>query len=91
MCIISQHDPKKNREELSIKQINKDADKKLFKPNMWFEGSRNTVPDQNDPQTPGTNNLFFETAMWHVDVPQTNTIRWHIASSSGTEKNVRKM
>jgi hypothetical protein len=45
-----------------------------------------TLPDQNGPQTPGINNLLFETAMWQVDVPQTNTIRWHIDSSSDTDR-----
>lgn len=43
------------------------------------------VPDQNGPHTPGINNLFLETAMWQVEVPQTKTIRWHIASSLATE------
>jgi hypothetical protein len=45
---------------------------------------RVTVPDQNGPQTPGINGLFFETAIWHVDVPHTKTMRRHISSSSGT-------
>lgn len=43
------------------------------------------VPDQNGPHTPGINNLFRDTAIWQVEVPQTNTIRWHIASSSFSE------
>jgi hypothetical protein len=45
---------------------------------------KTTVPDKNGPQTPGINSFSFETAMWHVDVPQTKTMRWHIASSSNT-------
>lgn len=41
-----------------------------------------SVPDQKGPQTPGMNNLVLDTAMWHVEVPHTSTIRLLIASSS---------
>lgn len=44
--------------------------------------SSKVIPDQNGPQTPGMNNLLLDTAMWQVEVPQTKTMRRHIASSS---------
>ena len=43
------------------------------------------LPDQNGPQTPGMKSLFSETTIWHVEVPQTKTIRWHRASLSDSE------
>jgi hypothetical protein len=64
------------------KQTNRDAGKDHREVNN--KDMKATVPDKNGPQTPGINNFFFETAMWHVDVPQTKTMRWHIASSSDT-------
>jgi hypothetical protein len=47
----------------------------VIEKNKKYIFEKAAVPDQNGPQTPGINNLFFETAMWHVDVPHTNTIR----------------
>ena len=44
-----------------------------------------SLPDQNGPQTPGMNNLLLDMAMWHVEVPQTNTMRWQMASLSSAE------
>lgn len=41
-----------------------------------------SVPDQKGPQTPGMNNFVLDTAIWHVEVPHTSTIRLLIASSS---------
>lgn len=51
---------------------------------------RKSIPDQNGPQTPGMNSLLRATAIWQVEVPQTSTIRWHMASLSFSEFFVLK-
>ena len=62
-------------------KINRDVGKEV-------KYMKETTPDKNSFPTPGINSLFFEKAMWHVNVPQTKTMQWNIASSSNTaEKN----
>ena len=47
--------------------------------------SSRSVPDQNGPLTPGMNNLLLDMAIWQVEVPQTNTMWWHMTSISHSE------
>lgn len=50
-----------------------------------------SIPDQNGPQTPGIKSLFLETAIWQVDVPQTNAMRCNIISLSNSTTVISNM